>query len=88
MKGDPYENSDVVFGVKSALIVDLKKIEDETLKKEYGLDGEWSELSYDFVLVGVTESEQLRVEEGMEALVEMGITGVEWVGGLPVMPVD
>jgi len=35
VKGDPFTTSDAVFGVKSSLLVDAKKVEDEEMAKKY-----------------------------------------------------
>jgi Dioxygenase len=49
VKGDPFETSDAVFGVKSSLIVDVKPLEDEAMVKKYGVSkGDWL-IDYDFV---------------------------------------
>jgi protocatechuate 3,4-dioxygenase beta subunit len=49
VKGDPFETSDAVFGVKSSLIVDVKPLEDEVMVKKYGVSkGDWL-IDYDFV---------------------------------------
>ena len=42
VKGDLIESFDVVFGVKSSLIVDVKIVEDESMAKKYGISkGDW-----------------------------------------------
>ena len=67
VKGDPYEMSDAVFGVKSSLVVEFKKIEDEAVLREYGLEkGAWR-VQYDFVMVGEKEVELLRGGKAEEA---------------------
>ena len=48
-KGDPFETSDAVFGVKSSLIVDVKTVETEAMAKQYGVTkGDWL-IDWDFV---------------------------------------
>ena len=87
IRGDPYETSDAVFGVKSSLIVDLKKVDDEQVKDRYGVDETWSELVYDFVLVGDEEAKQLRVKNALDTLKKQGRTA-RLVDGLPVADLD
>jgi hypothetical protein len=49
VKGDPFETSDAVFGVKSSLIVDVKTVEEESMAKQYGVSkGDWL-IEWDFV---------------------------------------
>lgn len=83
IRGDPYETSDAVFGVKSSLIVDLTKVNDDQVKDRYGVDGTWSEIAYDFVLVGEEEAKQLRVKNALDAAKRLGRTA-RLVDGLPV----
>jgi len=50
-KGDPYLESDVVFGVKSSLMVDYHERDaDHDLARRFGFDGPFREARYDFVL--------------------------------------
>jgi hypothetical protein len=49
VRGDPFETSDAVFGVKSSLIVDIKNVESEEMAKQYGVSvGDWL-IEWDFV---------------------------------------
>ena len=50
VKGDPYLDSDVVFGVKDSLIVDFKRSESESEAQKLGLKAPFYSASYDFVL--------------------------------------
>ncbi|KAF8453457.1 hydroxyquinol 1,2-dioxygenase [Terfezia claveryi] len=60
VRGDPYEMSDAVFGVKRSLVVDFERVQDEEVLREFGLEkGAWG-VQYDFVLVGEKEAEALR----------------------------
>ncbi|KAI5803532.1 catechol dioxygenase [Peziza echinospora] len=88
LRGDPYESSDAVFGVKKSLVVDVTRIEDEETIKEFGLgkDGAWG-IEYDFVMVGEQEARELRVRKAEEALKRMG-TRARIVDGLPVADLD
>lgn len=68
MRGDPYETTDAVFGVKSSLIIDVTKV---TAKDLAGYEstgckeGDWL-LQYDFVLTTETEHQSLLEEERRE----------------------
>ncbi|ROT41710.1 dioxygenase [Sodiomyces alkalinus F11] len=91
IRGDPYESSDAVFGVKKSLVVDLDKVDGETAKK-YGVDvggegGMWL-LRYDFVLVSEEEAQELRDRNAIEALAKLGLTHLKLVDHLPVPEVD
>jgi len=89
LRGDPYETSDAVFGVKQSLIVDLEKVDTETAKK-YGVkEGDWL-LKHDFVLVSGEETEKLRDKNAMEALKKLGgrYANFKLLDHLPVPDVD
>ncbi|KXT08504.1 hypothetical protein AC579_9214 [Pseudocercospora musae] len=58
-RGDPYETSDPVFGVKESLIVDLGVV-DETIAKKYGVKVGTKLLTYDFVLATEEQTVELR----------------------------
>ncbi|MEM8986925.1 MAG: intradiol ring-cleavage dioxygenase [Pseudomonadota bacterium] len=47
---DPYIATDAVFGVKQELIVDYERIEDPVQIQQYGYDGPFYFIEYDFVL--------------------------------------
>jgi catechol 1,2-dioxygenase len=50
-KGDPYLESDAVFGVKPSLVVDYREQPaDHELARRFGFDGPFREARYDFVL--------------------------------------
>lgn len=90
LRGDPYEASDAVFGVKDSLIVDMPALDAETAER-YGVKAEersrWRVLSYDFVLVTEKEASDLRDQNSMKALEKLG-KRVQIIGGLPVPEVD
>ncbi|KAL2758420.1 hypothetical protein ACRALDRAFT_1048233 [Sodiomyces alcalophilus JCM 7366] len=89
IRGDPYENSDAVFGVKRSLVVDLDRVDAETARK-YGDDveeGMWL-LRYDFVLVSEREAQELRDRNAIDALAKLGLTHLKLVDHLPVPQVD
>ncbi|KAF3023042.1 hypothetical protein E8E14_012217 [Neopestalotiopsis sp. 37M] len=85
-RGDPYETSDPVFGVKESLIVDLGTV-DEALAQKYNIKAGTRLLTYDFVLVQEEEAARLRAELATKAVGEMG-PGVVIENGLPVLDVD
>ncbi|KXX82617.1 Hydroxyquinol 1,2-dioxygenase [Madurella mycetomatis] len=86
LRGDPFETSDAVFGVKKSLVVDLGKVDNE-MAKEYGVDeGIWL-LKHDFVLTTQEQTEQLRDQLATEALGKLGLK-MKLVDHLPVPDLD
>ena len=86
LRGDPYETSDAVFGVKQSLVIDLDKVDKETADK-YGVEeGIWL-LRYDFVLTTREETEKLRDELATEALEKLGLK-LKLVDHLPIPDLD
>ncbi|KAI0204317.1 dioxygenase [Astrocystis sublimbata] len=86
MRGDPYESSDAVFGVKKSLIVEPQKI-DAATAQEYGVpEGSWI-LKHDFVLTTKEETENLRDQLAIEALKQLGLN-LKLVDHLPVPDLD
>ena len=86
MRGDPYETSDAVFGVKQSLVVDLNTV-DEKVAKEYGVEeGTWV-LTHDFVLVTEEETSRLRDRNAVEALEKLGLK-MKLIDHLPVPDLD
>lgn len=87
VRGDPYETSDAVFGVKSSLIVDVATVGDEQVAARYGVrPTDWA-LSYDFVMVSDREASELRLENAAAALAALGSTA-QVLNGLPVANLD
>jgi protocatechuate 3,4-dioxygenase beta subunit len=86
LRGDPYETTDAVFGVKSSLVVDLDPLP-QTLATEYSLPSRSLLLTYDFVLVTEKEASDLRDEKSRKTLKELG-RKIRIVEGLPVPDVD
>jgi protocatechuate 3,4-dioxygenase beta subunit len=86
LRGDPYETSDAVFGVKESLIVDLGTVSKEQAEK-YGVKEGSKLLTYDFVLVSDEESKALRERNSKDALAKLG-RKVKLIDGLPVPDVD
>ncbi|KAK5091298.1 hypothetical protein LTR05_001481 [Lithohypha guttulata] len=87
VRGDPYETTDAVFGVKDSLIVDINTVTDEAMAKQYDVKVGSKLLTYDFVLVSEQESSALRNERAKAALEKLG-RRVKIVEGLPVPDVD
>ncbi|KAH7138756.1 Intradiol ring-cleavage dioxygenase [Dendryphion nanum] len=86
LRGDPYERSDAVFGVKESLVVDLKTVSDvQGLAAKYGVNPSTKLLQYDFVLVSDKEVSDLRDQKAMEAIEKQGATGLRIVNGVPVL---
>ncbi|PWW74170.1 aromatic compound dioxygenase [Tuber magnatum] len=65
LRGDPYETSDAVFGVKSSLLVTPRKIQDPEIAKRYSVSVDDWDIHWDFVLVGEAEGRQLRQERSL-----------------------
>jgi protocatechuate 3,4-dioxygenase beta subunit len=86
IRGDPYETSDAVFGVKQSLIVEFEKVDAETAKK-YGVEVDSKILRHDFVLVDEKETEKLRDENALAAMKKLG-RKVKLLEHLPVPDLD
>jgi hypothetical protein len=87
LRGDPYETSDAVFGVKESLIIDLSTVNAEQAKKYEVKEGS-KLLTYDFVLVTDEETKKLRDEEALKAMEKLGREGMTIIDGLLVPDVD
>ncbi|KAF2712273.1 catechol 1,2-dioxygenase-like protein [Pleomassaria siparia CBS 279.74] len=87
LRGDPYETSDAVFGVKESLLIDLGNVSAEQAQK-YGVKEGSSLLTYDFVLVTDEETRKLRDEEARKAMKTLGRENMLIIEGLPVPDVD
>ncbi|KAK2828952.1 hypothetical protein FQN49_007238 [Arthroderma sp. PD_2] len=85
-RGDPYEKSDVVFGVKSSLVLDYGTVNEETAKK-CDVPVGTALLTYNFVLASEQEARELRDHNSVDALKKLG-RNVKIVNGLPVPEVD
>ena len=86
VRGDPYETSDAVFGVKESLLVDFHPA-DKRIAEEYDVEVGSPVLEYNFVLVSESEASTLRAERSRKALADLGRT-VKLVHDLPVPDVD
>jgi hypothetical protein len=87
IRGDPYETSDAVFGVKSSLIIDVGKVRDEAVAQKYGVKASDWAINYDFVMVSDKEANALKLKNAQEALRKLSSTA-KMVDGLPVCDVD
>jgi hypothetical protein len=87
LKNDPYETSDAVFGVKNTLVVELGRVTDEIVAKQYGVKVGCALMEYDFVLVTKDEALNLRYENAVAAMLSQG-RKMEYINGLPVPEVD
>ena len=86
IRGDPYETSDAVFGVKESLLVDFHPA-DRMIAKDYDVEIGSAVLEHDFVLVSDKEASDLRAERSRKALADLG-RKVKLIHGLPVPDVD
>ncbi|KAH8663227.1 Intradiol ring-cleavage dioxygenase [Ilyonectria robusta] len=82
LRGDPYENSDAVFGVKTPLVVDIHQV-NEAIAAKHNVPEGTKLLTYDFVLVTEEETNVLRSERSKEALKKLG-RPIQIVQGLPI----
>ncbi|KAL7894881.1 aromatic compound dioxygenase [Trichoderma sp. SZMC 28014] len=86
IRGDKYETSDVVFGVKTSLVIGLDKADKDTAIK-YGVpEGAWL-LRHNFVLASTRETEDLRDKNAMEAMERLGLKS-KLIDHLPVPDLD
>ncbi|KAI9745260.1 MAG: hypothetical protein M1818_001539 [Claussenomyces sp. TS43310] len=86
IRGDPYETSDAVFGVKDSLVVDLQRCDAE-LAAKYDVEPGALLLVHDFVLVTSEESQDLRDRNALEAMKKLG-RKVKLLDHLPVPDLD
>ena len=68
VKGDPYLESDVVFGVKDSLIVDFKRNESQAEAQKVGLKAPFYSASYDFVLCRAEKVKQQAARAASDAV--------------------
>lgn len=89
LRGDPYERSDAVFGVKESLVVDLGTVSEvKGLAEKYEVDPSTKLLQYDFVLVTDEETENLRNKKALEAMKKQGAENMRIVNGVLIPNVD
>lgn len=82
-RGDPYETSDPVFGVKESLTVDLSTVTDPDMARRYNVPLGMSLLTYDFVLLTEPQARELRKAKAIEAM-EKQSRSVVFCNDLPV----
>ncbi|KAF3932958.1 hypothetical protein ABW20_dc0102353 [Dactylellina cionopaga] len=83
LRGDPYETSDAVFGVKSSLVVDIESITSAEMADKYGMKVGDHLLKWDFVITTKEESDELKNRLAREALDKLGSTA-KLENGIPV----
>lgn len=81
-KGDPYETSDAVFGVKTLLLYTLDKLGTEKAKK-YGMDPDDWYLKWHFKIITKDEAKKLMVQKNQEALTRAATNLILNADGLP-----
>jgi hypothetical protein len=86
IRGDSYETSDAVFGVKQSLIVDLERVDADTAQ-QYGVQVGSKVLRHNFVLVSDAETVKLRDENALAAMKKLG-RKVRLLNHLPVPDLD
>lgn len=86
LRGDPYETSDAVFGVKESLLIDLETVDAEQAAR-YGVKEGGKLITYDFVLISEEESKGLREKNAMNSMKALG-RRMKLYNGLPVPDVD
>ncbi|KAK6202757.1 Intradiol ring-cleavage dioxygenase [Scheffersomyces amazonensis] len=70
-RGDKYETSDAVFGVKSKLLFSLEKMGEERAKKHNMKPDDWY-LYWHFKLISLDEAKELVLKNNREALQKIG----------------
>jgi hypothetical protein len=85
-RGDPFETSDPVFGVKESLIVDLGEVDDEIAAK-YDVNKGTALLKYDFVLATKGEAGAMREKKAVEAMKKQN-RKMKMLNGLPIPDLD
>jgi hydroxyquinol 1,2-dioxygenase len=67
VEGDPYLESDVVFGVKNSLVIDFRRNDSDADAKQAGLTAPFYTASYDFVLSPADRTTQQKVTSAADA---------------------
>jgi protocatechuate 3,4-dioxygenase beta subunit len=68
VEGDPYLESDVVFGVKNSLVIEFKRNDSEADARKVGLKAPFLEARYDFVLKPAASTKQQKVTSAADAV--------------------
>lgn len=89
VKGDPFESSDAVFGVKQSLVVEIDEVKDQEMAERYGVKIGTKLLEWEFVLVSREEVDALRDKLAREAMEKLSLgRKMKVIDGLPVPDVD
>lgn len=86
LRGDPYETSDAVFGVKESLIVEFEPA-DEATATQYNVPVGTKILRQEFILVSKDEADALKDKNALEAMAALG-RRMKLVDHLPVPDLD
>lgn len=86
-RGDPFENSDAVFGVKTPLLFDLVECGDKKAEK-YGMQKTDWYLNQNFVIVTNEQARECRINKSKEFLANLPKNYEYNEDGLPIAPVD
>ncbi|KAK9474930.1 Intradiol ring-cleavage dioxygenase [Dipodascopsis tothii] len=87
LKGDPYETTDAVFGVKSQLLIEIDRVTDPAMAARYGVNlNDWL-IEYDFVICTEAEAAELKAESSRKYLAAKGLK-LDLIDGLPVADLD
>lgn len=87
-RGDPYETSDAVFGVKTPLLFELDRIGKDRAEK-YGMKQDDWLLQWHFKIITAAESKKLVEEKNTEALKKVNVRFTINEDGLPeAAPLD
>ena len=68
VKGDPYLESDAVFGVKDSLVVEFKRCDSQAEAQQLGLKAPFYRASYDFVLPAAGTSKPQAAHSASDAV--------------------
>ena len=68
VQGDPYLESDAVFGVKPSLVVEFKRVDSEAEDRKVGLKAPFYAATYDFVLKPADTGRQQRLISAGDAV--------------------
>lgn len=86
LRGDTYELSDPVFGVKNSLLVEFYPADDK-IAKDYNVEAGTPVLSHDFILISEEEASSLRYRKSLVSLADLG-KKAKLLDGLLVPDVD
>jgi len=87
-RGDPYEASDAVFGVKESLVVDFTEVSDPEMAARYDVALGTKLLQYNFVLLSMEEAAALKRKNAIKNMEKYGGKKMSFLDGLPVPDLD